>query len=174
MRLRSTAAAALLASVALGLPAAGQALANDRDHDHGGLGEIHYRFTDDDGDVRHGTIEPGDNDTCYRLTGTSRNRPAFAVQNDTDSLVLVFRDGSCGGEAQEVLRPGEHAHDLNARSVYLKPSDEHHGRHDWDGGRDDRDDDRGDEDRSGRRQNRGSDQVVFDRAFLDAAFRSVS
>ncbi|MFF4368991.1 hypothetical protein [Streptomyces sp. NPDC001594] len=167
MRLRSTATAALLAATALALPVSGQALAAaDPDHDHGTLGEIHYRFTDDDGDTRHGTIEPADDDTCYRLTGTSRNRAAFAVQNDTDSLVLVFRDNSCGGEAQEVLRPGERAHDLNARSVYLKPTDDHHGRHD-------RDDDWGDEDRARPRQERGKDRVVFDRAFLDTAFRSI-
>ncbi|MFD5423591.1 hypothetical protein ACFWJT_36950 [Streptomyces sp. NPDC127069] len=171
MRLRPTAAATatLLAATALLLPTAGQALAaaSDPDHDHGTLGEIHYRFTDDDGDVRHGTIEPADNDTCYRLTGTSRNRAAFTVQNDTDSLALVFRDNSCGGEAQEVLRPGERAHDLNARSVFLKPEDDHHhGRHD-------RDDDWGDEDRARPRQERGKDRVVFDRAFLDAARRSL-
>ncbi|MFH7595894.1 hypothetical protein WDV06_12430 [Streptomyces racemochromogenes] len=167
MRLRSTATAALLAAAALILPTAGPSLASDPDHDHGTLGEIHYRFTDDDGDVRHGTIEPADNDTCYRLTGTSRNRAAFAVSNETDSLVLVFRDNSCGGEAQEVLRPGERAHDLNARSVYLKPTDDHHhGRHD-------RDDDWGDEDRARPRQERGKDRVVFDKAYLDAAFRSI-
>ncbi|MFD8145471.1 hypothetical protein [Streptomyces sp. NPDC059708] len=162
MRLRSTATAALLAATALVLPTAGPSLANG----HDGLGEIHYRFTDDDGDVRHGTIEPADNDTCYRLTGTSRGRAAFAVQNDTESLVLVFRDNSCGGEAQEVLRPGERAHDLNARSVYLKPDEHHHGRHD-------RDDDWGDEDRARPRQERGKDRVVFDKAYLDAAFRSI-
>ncbi|GAA0309698.1 hypothetical protein GCM10010302_55530 [Streptomyces polychromogenes] len=167
MRLLTTATAAALLATALVLPTAGQSLASDPDHDHDGLGQIHYRFTDDDGDVRHGTIEPADNDTCYRLTGTSRNRAAFAVQNDTESLALVFRDNSCGGEAQEVLRPGERAHDLNARSVYLKPTDDHHhGRHD-------RDDDWGDEDRARPRQERGKDRVVFDKAYLDAAFRSL-
>ncbi|RKT06986.1 hypothetical protein BX286_5034 [Streptomyces sp. 3211.6] len=163
MRLRptATAAATLLASAALVLPTAGQALANGHDD----LGEIHYRLPDDDGSR---TIEPADNDTCYRLTGTGRDRAAYAVWNETDSLVLVFRDESCGGEAQEVLRPGERAHDLNARSVYLKPTDDdhHHGRHD-------RDDDWGDEDRARPRQERGKDRVVFDKAFLEAAFRSI-
>ncbi|MEU8436060.1 hypothetical protein AB0F18_24785 [Streptomyces sp. NPDC029216] len=162
MRLRSTAAAAL-ASLALVLPTAGPSLAAN-DHDHDTLGEIRYRFTDDDGEVRHGTIEPADNDTCYRLTGTSRNRPAFTVENDTDSLALVFSDNNCGGEAEEVLRPGERAHDLNARSVFLKPDDDdHHGRHD-------RDDDWGDEDRSRRRPTRSGDRAVSDRAMLDRAF----
>ncbi|MFJ3881502.1 hypothetical protein ACIPW5_29135 [Streptomyces sp. NPDC090077] len=134
MRLRSTAAAALLASVALVLPTAGQSLADDRNY---GLGEIHYRYADDDGDVRRRSIEPGNYDTCYRLTGTSRNSPAFFVENETDGLALVYRGDSCGGEAQEVLRPGERARDLNVRSVEVKPSGGHHGRHD----RDDWDDD---------------------------------
>ncbi|RST04133.1 hypothetical protein EF910_18545 [Streptomyces sp. WAC07149] len=161
MRLRSTAAAALLASFALVLPTAGQSLANDR-HD---LGEIHYRFTDDDGDVRRRTIEPADLDTCYRLTGTSRNHPAFAVQNDTDALVLVFRGDSCGGEAQEVLRPGEHARDLNARSVFLKPDGHHGGHHDG------RDDDWDDEDRSVVRPGQG--RAMTPGQFMDDVFRSI-
>ncbi|MCX5375760.1 hypothetical protein [Streptomyces sp. NBC_00091] len=148
MRLRSTAAAALLASFALVLPTAGQSLANE--HDRDGLGELHYRYSDD-GDVRRRTIEPADNDTCYRLTGTTPNRPAFWVDNDTESLALLYRGDSCGGEAVEALQPGERAHDLSVRSVYFKPSHHsghHSGRDDWE---DDEDrGDWGDEDRGAR------------------------
>ncbi|MFF5704845.1 hypothetical protein ACFY7H_20405 [Streptomyces sp. NPDC012794] len=142
MRLRSTASAALVASCALVLPTAGPSLAYDHDRDRGTLGELHYRFTDGDGDVRRRTIEPADNDTCYRLTNTSRNRSAFWVANETESLALLYQDGSCGGEAVEALRPGERAHDLSVRSVYFKPTGHHHGHHDGHhGGRDDWHDD---------------------------------
>lgn len=136
MRLRTT-AAALLASLALVLPTAGQSLANDHDGRES-LGELRYRFTDSDGDTRRGRIEPADNDTCYQLTDTSRNHPAFEVQNDTESLAVLFEDRSCGGQAVETLYPGERARDLNVRSAFFKPSDDgHHGRHDHDGGWDD-------------------------------------
>lgn len=150
MRLRTT-AAALLASLALVLPTAGQSLANDHD-DRESLGELRYRFTDEDGDTRRGRIEPADNDTCYELTHTSRNHPAYWVQNDTESLAVLFEGRSCGGPAVETLQPGERARDLNVRSAFFKPTDDHHGRHD--GRRDDdrRDDRRDDDDRSmGRR-----------------------
>ncbi|UQX03070.1 hypothetical protein [Streptomyces sp. RerS4] len=146
MRLRTT-AAALLASLALVVPTAGTSLADDHDRD---LGELHYRFADDEGDVRRATIHPGDNDTCYRLTHTGRNRSAFEVKNDTESLALLFEGSSCGGNPQEILAPGERARDLDVRSVFFKPTDDdddhgHHGRHDdddWDDRDDWSDDDR--------------------------------
>ncbi|MCX5194286.1 hypothetical protein OOK31_10320 [Streptomyces sp. NBC_00249] len=141
MRPRTT-AAALLASLALVLPTAGQSLAVGHDRDHDTLGELHYRFTDSDQNVRHGTIEPSDNDTCYQLTGT-RHHPAFAVENDTDSLALLFEGTNCGGQPEEILEPGDRARNLEVRSVFFKPSDEHHGRHD---GRHDSDDGRNDSD----------------------------
>ncbi|MEU8460030.1 hypothetical protein [Streptomyces sp. NPDC029003] len=136
-----TIAAAVLASLALVLPTAGQSLA---DPHHDGLGVLYYRFADGDGDTRTGQIHPGDNDTCYQLTHAQRH-PAFAVKNETESLAVLFRDGSCGGDAQETLRPGERADGLNVRSVLFKPAHEHHGRHDDD---DNNWDDRHDEDRS--------------------------
>ncbi|MEU9034826.1 hypothetical protein AB0D45_07900 [Streptomyces sp. NPDC048352] len=158
MRLRSTAAAALLASLALVLPAAGQSLANDHDRDT--LGELRYRFTDGNGDVRRASIEPADNDTCYRLTHTSSNRSAFWVENDTESIAVLFRDSTCGGEAQEVLEPGERARDLSVRSVLFKPSGHHHGNHD---GRDDWSDDwSDDEDRGIARPGQGRGPVGGD------------
>lgn len=169
MRLRSTAAAALVASFALVLPAAGPSLATGHDRDHHGLGELRYRFTDDDGDTRRGTIEPADNDTCYRLTGTSRNRAAFWVENDTESLAVLFRDSSCGGEAQETLRPGERAHDLNVRSVFFKPSGHHGGHHGGGDGWDDRDD--WEDDRSMVRPGQGRSMTQGD--FMDRVFRSI-
>ncbi|MGE7388514.1 hypothetical protein ACQKM2_23895 [Streptomyces sp. NPDC004126] len=164
MRLRSTAAAALLASFTLVLPAAGPSLATGHDPYHHSLGEFHYRFADD-GDTRRRTIEPADNDTCYRLTGTSRNRPAFWVENDTESLALVFRGDSCGGEAQETLRPGERAHDLNVRSVFFKPDGHHGGHH---GGRDD---DWDDDDRSMVRPGQGRAMTPGD--YMNDVFRSI-
>lgn len=162
MRLRTTAAAALLTSFALVLPTAGQSLADDRNY---GLGEIHYRYAEYDRDGHRRTIEPADYDTCYRLTGTSRNRPAYFVENDTEALVLVFRGDSCGGEAQEVLRPGERAHDLNARSVFLKP-DGHHGGHHGN-----RDDDWDDEDRGMARPGQG--RAMTPGEFMNDVFRSI-
>ncbi|MFF3017020.1 hypothetical protein [Streptomyces sp. NPDC057939] len=138
MRLRTT-ATVLFASLALVLPTAGQAMAGDR-HDRDSLGELHYWYADEEGDVHRRSIEPADNDTCYQLPGT-RNHPAFKVANDTDSLALVFPNRSCGGEPQEVLEPGDTARNLNVRSVYFKPTDEHGhhgGRQD---GRHDNDDD---------------------------------
>ncbi|MFD3868898.1 hypothetical protein [Streptomyces sp. NPDC058623] len=137
MRLRTT-ATVLLASLALVLPSAGQSMAGDR-HDRDSLGELYYRYADEEGDVHSRSIEPADNDTCYQLPGT-RNHPAFKVVNDTESLALVFGDRNCGGEPQEVLEPGDEARNLNVRSVYFKPTDGH-GHH---GGRHDGDDDRGD------------------------------
>ncbi|MFD9302361.1 hypothetical protein ACFWCB_06655 [Streptomyces sp. NPDC060048] len=156
MRLRTT-AATLLAALALVLPTAGQSLANDHD-DHDGLGVLSYRYSDD-GDTRHGRIEPSDNDTCYQLTHASGNHPAFEVRNETESLAVLFEGRHCGGQAVEALEPGERARDLEVRSVLFKPSDDenHHGRHDGrDDGRDDdrddrRDDWRDDEDRTGAR-----------------------
>ncbi|MFE3763567.1 hypothetical protein ACFXPI_17595 [Streptomyces sp. NPDC059104] len=130
MRLRTT-AAGLLAALALVLPTAGQSLALGHDPHHDGLGTFFYRFTDGDGESRTGQIHPGDNDTCYQLTHAQRH-PAYAVKNETDSLALVYRNGNCGGEAEETVFPGDRANNLNARSVYFKPVDGHHGRHDGD------------------------------------------
>lgn len=140
MRLRTT-ATALVGALALVLPTAGLSYANDHD-DRERLGTLHYRYVDGDGDRTDGRIRPADNDTCYRLTGTSQSRPAYAVKNETESLAVLYRDRSCGGPAQEELEPGERARDLEVRSVYFKPVDDHHGGHD--GRHDDEDDNRHD------------------------------
>ncbi|MFD8982110.1 hypothetical protein [Streptomyces sp. NPDC059564] len=153
MRLR-TAAAAVLASLALVLPTAGQSLAADPHHD--GLGVLYYRYTDGDSDTRTGQIHPADNDTCYQLTHAQRH-PAFAVKNETESVALLFRDGHCGGEPEETLFPDRRTDNLNVRSVLFKPVDGHHGRHD-----DDNWEDREDEDRNGgprHAQNRTGDLI---------------
>ncbi|CAM5585164.1 hypothetical protein SAVIM338S_05103 [Streptomyces avidinii] len=157
MRLRTT-AATLLAALALVLPTAGQSLANDHD-DRESLGELSYRYSDD-GDTRRGRIEPADNDTCYQLTHASRNNPAFEVRNDTESVALLFENRNCGGQAVEALEPGERAHDLEVRSVYFKPSEDHHGRHDGrhDGREDGRHDGREDGRHDGREDGRGDDR----------------
>ncbi|MFJ7267925.1 hypothetical protein ACIQV3_14945 [Streptomyces sp. NPDC099050] len=171
MRLRTT-AIALTGALALVLPAAGLSYANDHD-DRENLGTLHYRYSDD-GDTRHGRIEPADNDTCYQLTHASRNHPAFQVRNDTESLALLFEDRSCGGRAVETLEPGERADDLEVRSVYFKPTDDwdDHGRHDGRHDDDRRDDWRDDEDRGigGRAAAAPADKTS---AILDSVFRSI-
>ncbi|MET9853710.1 hypothetical protein ABZY57_12265 [Streptomyces sp. NPDC006450] len=160
MRLRTT-ATALVGALALVLPTAGISYANDHD-DRENLGTLHYRFADDDGDTRRGRIEPADNDTCYQLTNASRSHPAFQVENDTESLAVLFEDRSCGGTAVETLQPGERARDLSVRSVFFKPSDDwHHGHHDHDGGWDD---DRSIGGRAAARQ-AGEAPDLFDRIF---------
>lgn len=161
MRLRTT-ATALVGALMMVLPTAGLSYANDDDRER--LGTLYYRYTDEDGDRRHGQIHPADNDTCYRLTNTSERRPAYEVKNDTESLAVVYSNRSCGGVPEAELEPGERLRDTAVASVYFKPvddDDDHHGgRHDWrdeddhDGrdhdGRDDdrRDDWRDDEDRT--------------------------
>ncbi|MGW1777396.1 hypothetical protein [Streptomyces sp. NPDC002104] len=185
MRLRTT-AIALTGALALVLPAAGLSYANDHD-DREHLGTLHYRYTDDDGDRRHGQIRPADNDTCYRLTHTSEHRPAFEVTNETDSLAVVYSNRNCGGVPEAELEPGERLRNTEVASVYFKPvDDDHHhgGRHDgrdddrrddWreDDGRDDRRDDwRDDEDRSmgGRAAAAPADRTSH---ILDSVFRSI-
>lgn len=169
MRLRTT-AIALTGALALVLPTAGLSYANDHD-DRENLGTLHYRYSDD-GDTRHGRIEPADNDTCYQLTNASRNHPAFQVRNDTESLAVLFEDRFCGGHAVETLEPGERADDLEVRSVLFKPADDedHHGRHD--GRHDGRDDDWSDEDRSigGRAAAAPADETS---KLLDSVFGSI-
>ncbi|MER5482245.1 hypothetical protein ABT024_03380 [Streptomyces sp. NPDC002812] len=170
MRLRTT-ATALVGALALVLPTAGLSYANDHD-DRENLGTLHYRYSDN-GDTRHGRIEPADNDTCYQLTNASRNHPAFQVRNDTESLAVLFEDRSCGGQAVETLEPGERADDLAVRSVFFKPTDdEHHGRHDGRYDDDGRDDWRDDEDRSigGRAAAAPADETS---AILDSVFGSI-
>ncbi|AWZ06197.1 MULTISPECIES: hypothetical protein [unclassified Streptomyces] len=192
MRLRST-AAALVGALALVLPAAGLSFANDHD-DRENLGTLYYRYTDEDGDRRNGQIHPADNDTCYRLTHTTENRPAFEVKNETESLAVVYSNRNCGGVPEASLEPGERLRDTDVASVYFKPVDDdrHEGRHDGrdddredgrhDGrhdGRDDdrrddrRDDERDDEDRShgGRAAEAPARQMTPD--ILDSVFRSI-
>ncbi|MFJ6720007.1 MULTISPECIES: hypothetical protein [unclassified Streptomyces] len=155
MRARTT-AAALLGALALVLPTAGTSLAVDHDDDDGrrSLGRLEYLVDDDDdGGDEHRQIRPADNDTCYRLTGTSWENPAISVRNETESLAVLFRDRDCGERAERVLEPGERAHGVQVRSVLFKPVDDdndgrHEGRHDGRGdGRDDDDFGNGDEDR---------------------------
>ncbi|MFD7028021.1 hypothetical protein ACFWAR_08325 [Streptomyces sp. NPDC059917] len=136
MRLRTTAAATFIGALALVVPAAGQALANDDGYHHS-LGELHYKIEGDGWE----TIRPPENDTCYRLTGTDWNDAATRVKNETRSLALLFEDRSCGGRAERVLNPWDSVNGVEVRSVLFKPADDdddHHGGH----GRWDDDDDR--------------------------------
>ncbi|MCJ1680854.1 hypothetical protein MTF65_26610 [Streptomyces sp. APSN-46.1] len=126
MRLR-TAAAALVGALAIVLPAAGPSSAGD--HDGRVLGELHYRFVDERGNVRQARLHPADNDTCYRLTSTSSDDPAFAVVNDTESLAVLFEDASCGGDTERTLEPGEGVRNVEVASVLFRPA-EHWGHHD--------------------------------------------
>ncbi|WP_330298658.1 hypothetical protein [Streptomyces sp. NBC_00503] len=164
MRLRTT-ATALVGALALVLPTAGLSYANDHD-DREHLGTLHYRFVDDDGDRRDGRIHPADNDTCYRLTNTTWNRPATRVENDTESLAVLFQDRNCGGTAEAELEPGEVLRDTEVRSALFKPTDNddrHEGRHD--GRHDGRGDDRDDEGRhDGRGDGRGDGRDDDDRS----------
>ncbi|MFD2122621.1 hypothetical protein ACFSNO_29255 [Streptomyces cirratus] len=159
MRARTT-AAALLGALAIVLPTAGATLAADHDDDDGrrSLGRLEYLVettTGEAGDDEHRQIRPADNDTCYRLTGTSWENPATTVRNETESLAVLFRDRDCGERAERTLGAGERANGVQVRSVLFKPVDDEEGRHEGrnDGrndGRHDGNDDgfgNGDEDR---------------------------
>nr|WSX49708.1 hypothetical protein OG409_12590 [Streptomyces sp. NBC_00974] len=155
MRLRTT-ATALVGALALVLPTAGLSYAGDHD-DRENLGTLHYRYTDREGERTGGEIRPSDNDTCYRLTHTSENRPAFEVKNETESLAVLYRDEDCGGSAEAVLEPGERIHGVEVASAYLKPTDgdgRHEGRHE--GRHDERDDNEGRHE--GRHEGRGDQE----------------
>ncbi|MBT2608402.1 hypothetical protein J7I97_08885 [Streptomyces sp. ISL-87] len=159
MRLRTT-AAALIGALAIVLPAAGPSLATDHDgrdgRGHRTLGELQYRFFDDDGEERSARIRPADNDTCYRLTGTTEEDPAFEVRNETRSLAVLYSDRSCGGRAERTLEPGQRARDVEVASVLFKPFE------DDEGGRPGRQDDEGgrpgDQDDEGGRPGRQDDE----------------
>ncbi|MEU6891456.1 hypothetical protein ABZ934_06580 [Streptomyces sp. NPDC046557] len=158
MRARTT-AAALLGALALVLPTAGTSLAVDHDDDDGrrSLGRLEYLVDDDDeGGNEHRQIRPADNDTCYRLTGTSWENPATTVRNETESLAVLFRDRDCGERAERVLEPGQRVHGVQVRSVLFKPvDDDNEGRHE--GRQDGWGDGRGDERGDGRGDGRGDD-----------------
>ncbi|MGW6870826.1 hypothetical protein ACWGHA_00615 [Streptomyces xanthophaeus] len=118
MRLRTTAAAVFVGAAALVLPTAAPSLA-----DGPGLGTLHYRFVEDDGDERRAQIRPADNDTCYLLTHTSRSEPAVEVINETRSQAVLFDNPGCSGRAERVLQPGQRARNLEAVAVFFKPAD---------------------------------------------------
>ncbi|MFD2122607.1 hypothetical protein ACFSNO_29155 [Streptomyces cirratus] len=88
----------------------GATLAADHDDDDGrrSLGRLSTssRTTTRPGDDEHRQIRPADNDTCYRLTGTSWENPATTVRNETESLAVLFRDRDCGERAERTLAPG--------------------------------------------------------------------
>ncbi|MCX5011625.1 hypothetical protein OG765_11585 [Streptomyces sp. NBC_00555] len=131
MRLRTT-AVVFAGALALVLPTAGPSLADD--HDGWGLGILHYQFLDEGGELTRGQIRPADNDTCYLLTGTSRDEPAIDVVNDTRSQAVLFDNRSCGGEPERVVEPGERERNLEAVAVVFRSShEEGPGRGDWDG-----------------------------------------
>ncbi|MFI6146213.1 hypothetical protein [Streptomyces sp. NPDC051109] len=141
MRLRPT-AVALLGALTLVLPTAGPSLAGGHDD----LGRLQYIIDNDE----RAQIRPSDNDTCYELTGTSRNRPATAVHNDTESRALLYPNHACGGRVERELQPGDTVYNVEVLSVSFVPT--HGRRDDWgDNRRDDlgdnrRDDWRDDED----------------------------
>ncbi|MFD2122605.1 hypothetical protein ACFSNO_29135 [Streptomyces cirratus] len=95
MRARTT-AAALLGALAIVLPTAGATLAADHDDDDAAARSAAWSTssrttTRGAGDDEHRQIRPADNDTCYRLTGTSWENPATTVRNETESLAVLFR-----------------------------------------------------------------------------------
>ncbi|GHI87311.1 hypothetical protein [Streptomyces xanthophaeus] len=121
MRLRTTAAAVFVGAAALVLPTAAPSLADGPDGR--GLGTLHYRFVEDDGDERRAQIRPADNDTCYLLTHTSRREPAVEVINETRSQAVLFDNPGCSGRAERVLQPGQRARNLEVVAVFFKPAD---------------------------------------------------
>ncbi|MFF3429214.1 hypothetical protein [Streptomyces sp. NPDC002602] len=130
MRARTT-AAAFLGALALVLPASGQAMADDDYDGHHTLGRLYYVVEDEDGDEYTRHISPADNDTCYELTGTSRHQPATEAYNRTESLAVLFEGRGCNGRAVRTLAPGGGAHDVEALSVYFRPTGGNgHGHHD--------------------------------------------
>ncbi|MFD4133061.1 hypothetical protein [Streptomyces goshikiensis] len=137
MRVRTT-AAALIGALAIVLPTAGPSLATDHDgRDGRTLGELQYRFVDENGYERQAQLHPADNDTCYRLTHTSESDPAYQVRNDTRSLAILFDNATCGGREVETLAPGQRSRgNLSVASVLFVPTEgeEHHGRPDYQGG----------------------------------------
>ncbi|MCX4528194.1 MULTISPECIES: hypothetical protein [unclassified Streptomyces] len=137
MRVRTT-AAALLGALAIVLPTAGPSLATDHDgRDGRTLGELHYRFVDENGYERQAQLQPADNDTCYRLTHTSESDPAYQVRNETRSLAILFDNATCSGREVETLAPGQRSRgNLEVASVLFVPTedDEYHGRPDNQGG----------------------------------------
>ncbi|MFF8260612.1 hypothetical protein [Streptomyces virginiae] len=120
MRLGTT-AAVFAGALALALPTAGPAPADD----HGDrLGTLSYRYFDDSGRERQGRIRPADDGTCYLLTGTSRREPAVEVTNRTRSRALLFDNPGCGGRAVATLGPDGSVSDVEVVAAFFKPADE--------------------------------------------------
>lgn len=165
MRLRPT-ALAFLGALALVLPTAGPSLAGGNDD----LGRLQYIIDNDE----RAQIRPSDNDTCYELTDTSRNRPATAVHNGTESRALLYPNHGCGGRVERELQPGDTVYNVEVLSVSFVPTRVRHD--DWgDNRRDDwRDDDddfrshrtpmdqpeqaQGEQQEQGRQQEHGQDE----------------
>ncbi|MFF4431447.1 hypothetical protein ACFYZ4_20030 [Streptomyces sp. NPDC001513] len=159
MRLRTT-AAVLVGALALVLPTAGPSLADD--HGDRALGTLNYRYVNDDDVEENGQIRPADNQTCYVLTRTSRDRPAVAVQNNTRSRAHLFDNRSCSGEEVATLRPDGRVNRVRVVSVYFTPvNGNDDGRGDWNNGGDQG---RGDQGRGdqGRDDQAGDDQARED------------
>ncbi|WP_404956329.1 hypothetical protein [Streptomyces sp. 147326] len=140
MRLRTT-TAVLVGALALVLPTAGPSLADD--HGDRALGTLNYRFVNDNDVEENGQIRPADNNTCYVLTRTSRDRPAVAVQNNTRSRAHLFDNRSCSGEEVATLRPDGQVNRVRVVSAYFTPVNgaddgrgDNDGRGDWNNGGD--------------------------------------
>ncbi|MEU9105399.1 hypothetical protein AB0D54_13665 [Streptomyces xanthophaeus] len=138
MRLRTTAAAVFVGAAALVLPTAAPSLADGPGGR--GLGTLHYRFVENDGDEHRAQIRPVDNDTCYLLTHTSRREPAVEVVNETRSQAVLFDNTGCSGRAERVLQPGQRARNLEVIAVFFKPVDGNGRGDQGDGGWDGRED----------------------------------
>ncbi|MFD6226185.1 hypothetical protein ACFWFZ_04810 [Streptomyces sp. NPDC060232] len=129
MRLGTT-AAVFAGALALALPTAGPAPADDHGYR---LGTLTYRYVDDAGRERQGRIRPADDGTCYLLTGTSRRDPAVEVANRTRSRALLFDDPGCGGRPVATLRPNGAVSGVEVVAAFFTPADEAGGpgRGDW-------------------------------------------
>ncbi|MFJ3724877.1 hypothetical protein ACIPYQ_20250 [Streptomyces sp. NPDC090045] len=147
MRLRTT-TAVLVGALALVLPTAGPSLADD--NGDRALGTLNYRFVNDNDVEENGQIRPADNNTCYVLTRTSRDRPAVSVQNNTRSRAHLFDNVSCSGEEVATLRPDGQVNRVKAVAVNFTPVNgegdgrgDNDGRGDWNNGGDQGRDDQG-------------------------------
>ncbi|MCB5177885.1 hypothetical protein [Streptomyces antimicrobicus] len=111
MRLRTT-AAAFAGALALVLPTAAQALADD--------GGFSYTFVDKNGKEQPAQLRDVPSDTCMQLQHTSAEGPALSVANHTDAVALLFDNAQCQGEPRAVAGPGERHTDVNAVAVVFE------------------------------------------------------
>lgn len=114
MRLRTT-AVALAGALALVLPTAATALADDGD-------VFSYSFQQD-GESKTGQVSDLAEDKCHALSVTDGSALEEVV-NETDKVALLFDNKNCEGEPVAAAGPGEKAGDLEAVAVAFEAAKE--------------------------------------------------